>query len=61
MGITNLTINTGKAEAIRAQAATPTSPSPESGEIYFDISSGAEALGFYKTSGWVYVSAIPAP
>jgi len=57
MGISHLKIHTGKTKQIRAQEATPTSPSPKPGDIYFDISSGSEAIGIRNQSGWVYVSA----
>jgi len=60
MGTTHLQIHTGKTKQIRAQAAIPTSPSPESGDMFFDISAGAEAIGIRNESGWVYVSVIAA-
>ena len=57
MGITNLNIHTGQTKKIRAQAAAPTSPTPSTGDVYFDTTAGAEALGIYRVSGWIYVSA----
>lgn len=57
MGVTHLKIHTGKTKQIRAQTATPTSPTPIAGDIYFDTSSGAPAIGIRNESGWVYVTA----
>ncbi len=60
MGQTHLEIHTGKTKEIRAQTSAPTSPTPGTGDIYLDTTSNAEAIGIYVSSGWVYVSAIPA-
>jgi len=57
MGISHLKIHTGKTKQIRAQTATPTSPTPGPGDIYFDTSAGAPAIGIRNQSGWVYVTA----
>ena len=59
MGKTHLEIHTGKTKQVRAQTAAPTSPTPKAGDIYFDISTGVEAIGIRNESGWVYVSARP--
>jgi hypothetical protein len=56
MGITNLDIHTGKTKKIRAQVAAPTDPAPENGDVYYDTSSGLEAIGIYLSGGWIYVS-----
>jgi hypothetical protein len=53
---THLEIHTGKTKQLRYQTATPTDPSVESGDIYIDTTNNAEALGFYRVTGWVYVS-----
>lgn len=57
---THLQIHTGKTKQIRAQTAVPTSPSPAPGDIFFDISTGVEAIGIRNQSGWVYVTALAA-
>lgn len=57
--ITHLEIHTGKTEAIRASTSAPTSPTPETGDVYLDTSSGVEALGVYL-SGWNYISTFNA-
>ncbi len=55
---THLEIHTGKMKKIRAQVAAPTSPSPITGDIYFDTSTNLEAIGIRVSSGWVYISTI---
>jgi len=56
MGITHLTIHTGKTKKIRAQTAAPTTPTPITGDVYYDTSTNAQSLGFYRVNGWIYVS-----
>jgi hypothetical protein len=60
MGKTHLEIHTGKTKQIRAQEATPTDPAPGPGDIYYDTTSGLEAIGIRNQTGWLYVSTIPA-
>jgi len=57
MGISHLEIHTGKTKQIRAQEAAPTTPTLVSGDMYFDVTAGAPALGIRNESGWVYVTA----
>ena len=56
MGTTHLEIHTGKTKRIRAQEVTPTSPTLETGDIYYDTSTGVKAIGIYSVNGWVYLS-----
>jgi hypothetical protein len=56
MGVSHLEIHTGKTKKIRAQAAAPTTPKPETGDVYLDTTTGVEALGVYNVNGWVYLS-----
>jgi len=56
MGITHLETHRGKTKRFRIQTTAPTSPSPETGDIYIDSSAEYEAIGIYKVNGWVYVS-----
>ena len=57
MGITHLEIHTGKTKQIRAQEDAPTTPTLKAGDLYFDTTAGAPALGVRNESGWVYVTA----
>jgi hypothetical protein len=54
--ITHLEIHKGKTKRIRAQEAAPTSPTPETGDVYYDTTPGVEALGIYIVNAWIYVS-----
>lgn len=53
---THLEIHTGLTKQFRIQAATPTDPSPESGDIYVDSSAGSESIGIYRVTGWLFLS-----
>ena len=55
MGITHLKIHTGKTKQFRIQATAPTTPTPETGDVYVDNTVGNEAMAFYIT-GWIYIS-----
>jgi hypothetical protein len=56
---THLEIHTGLTKQFRAQAAAPTDPAPESGDVYVDNTAGVEAVGIYRVTGWVYISLKP--
>ena len=56
MGVSHLSIHTGKTKKIRAQGTAPTSPTPETGDVYLDTTSGVEALAVYNVNAWVYIS-----
>lgn len=53
---THLEIHTGRTKRFRIQAAAPTDPAVESGDVYIDNTTGREAIGIYGASGWLYVS-----
>ena len=54
--ITHLEIHKGKTKKIRAQLLAPTDPTPEQGDMYYDITNNSEALGIYLSSTWIYIS-----
>lgn len=54
MGITHYSIHTGKTKAIRAQASAPTDPSPETGDIWFDSTDGAQSIVVYSVNAWLF-------
>lgn len=56
MGVTHLEIHTGKTKKLRVSASNPTTPTPISGDIYFNDTAGSEAIGIYGASGWLYLS-----
>ena len=57
--ITNLEIHTGKTKMFRIQATAPTTPTPETGDVYIDNTTGPEAIGIYSIIAWIYISLIP--
>lgn len=56
MSITHLETHRGKTKRFRIQDAAPTSPSPETGDVYIDSSDKYNAIGIYRVNTWVYVS-----
>lgn len=56
MGVTHLKTHTGKTKKWRIQATAPSSPTPVTGDVYIDNSSGAEAMAIYSVNGWIYLS-----
>lgn len=55
-GKTNLDIHTGQTKQLRAEATAPTDPTPTTGDIYVDSTSGVEAIGIYCINAWIYLS-----
>jgi hypothetical protein len=53
---THLETHRGKTKELRTAASAPTDPTPESGDIFVNSTSGSETVGIRTQSGWVYVS-----
>jgi len=51
-----LNIHTGKTKKWRVESEPPIDPTPSSGDLYIDKTSGKEAIGIYCVNGWVYIS-----
>lgn len=52
MGITNLNIHSGKTQKIRVTDTAPTDPTPTTGDVFADSSSGTEAIKIFLTNDW---------
>jgi hypothetical protein len=53
---THLETHRGLTKKFRIQADVPTDPTVAAGDVYIDSTAGAEAIGLYNGTSWVYKS-----